>query len=85
MTPVTVTPVSPEKLRSRLAAGRDVVVDVRTSAVLAKMPWNKAAEQRPAEAVIGDVARACADCAPEVGAAAGGARADAAGRRESTD
>lgn len=33
------------------------------AALLGKMPWNKAAEERPARVVIDDVAQACADCA----------------------
>lgn len=49
------------------------------AAVLAKMPWNRAVEQRPAEAVIGDVAQACQDCAAPTQT---GAVADAAADRE---
>lgn len=49
------------------------------AAVLAKMPWNRAVEQRPAEAVIGDVAQACRDCAAPTQT---GAVADAAADRE---
>ncbi len=49
------------------------------AAVLAKMPWNRAGEQRPAEAVIGDVAQACRDCAAPTQT---GAVADAAAGRE---
>ena len=43
------------------------------AAVLAKMPWNRVAEERPAEAVLDDVARACQDGAPEAEAGAGAA------------